>query len=71
MTKALIAAEVDQIELKDGRKADWRREVAMRLLNLQKQDGSWSNSNNRWMEQDPCLVSSYALLSLEMLWRRL
>jgi squalene-hopene/tetraprenyl-beta-curcumene cyclase len=71
MTKALIAARQDQVELKDGRKVDWRREVAMRLLNLQKQDGSWSNSNNRWMEQDPCLVTSYALLSLEMLWHRL
>jgi squalene-hopene/tetraprenyl-beta-curcumene cyclase len=71
MTKALNAAGTDRFELKDGRKVDWRREVAMRLLNSQKTDGSWSNSNNRWMEQDPCLVTSYALLTLEMLWRRL
>jgi squalene-hopene/tetraprenyl-beta-curcumene cyclase len=70
MTKALIAAGTEQIELKTGRKVDWRREVAMRLLDLQKKDGSWTNTSNRFMEQDPVLVTSYALLSLEMLWPR-
>jgi squalene-hopene/tetraprenyl-beta-curcumene cyclase len=69
MTKALTAYGVTELELKDGRKLDWRKEVAMRLLNLQRQDGSWFNDNARWLEKDPVLVTSYAVLSLEMIWR--
>ncbi len=71
MTKALTAYGVEELELKDGRKLNWRKEVAMRLLNLQRQDGSWFNDNARWWEKDPALVTSYAVLSLEMLWRGL
>jgi squalene-hopene/tetraprenyl-beta-curcumene cyclase len=71
MTKALTAYGVDELELKDGRKLNWRKEVAMRLLNLQRQDGSWFNDNARWMEKDPVLVTSYGVLSLELIWRGL
>lgn len=71
LTKALNAAGVDHLNLPDGRRVDWRREVALRLLNLQQRDGSWANENNRWWEKDPNLVTAYAVLSLEMLWRRL
>ena len=71
MTKALTVYGVDELELKDGRKLNWRKEVAMRLLNLQRQDGSWLNDNGRWWEKDPALVTSYAVLSLEMVWRGL
>lgn len=71
MTKALTIYGVDELELKDGRKLNWRKEVAMRLLNLQRQDGSWLNDNARWWEKDPALVTSYAVLSLEMIWRGL
>jgi squalene-hopene/tetraprenyl-beta-curcumene cyclase len=71
MTKALTAYGVDELELKEGRKLNWRKEVAMRLLNLQRQDGSWFNDNARWMEKDPVLVTSYGVLSLELIWRGL
>ena len=71
MTKALTAYGVDELELQDGRKLNWRKEVAMRLLNLQRQDGSWLNDNARWWEKDPALVTSYAVLSLELIWRGL
>ncbi len=71
MTKAMTIYGVDELELKDGRKLNWRKEVAMRLLNLQRQDGSWLNDNARWWEKDPALVTSYAVLSLEMVWRGL
>ena len=71
MTKALTALGVEELELKDGRKLDWRREVAMKLLNLQQRDGSWSNSHARWWEKDASLVTSYVVLSLEMIQRKL
>jgi squalene-hopene/tetraprenyl-beta-curcumene cyclase len=54
--------------LADGRKVPWRREAASRLMDLQKRDGSWQNDNSRWWEKDPVLVTSYAVLSLEMIY---
>jgi squalene-hopene/tetraprenyl-beta-curcumene cyclase len=52
-------------------KVDWRREVAMKLINLQKADGSWQNDNGRWWERDSNLVTAYAVLSLEIIYRGL
>jgi squalene-hopene/tetraprenyl-beta-curcumene cyclase len=71
MTKALTAYGVMDLELAQGQKVSWRREVATRLLNLQQKDGSWMNDNGRWWERDPALVTSYAVLSLEMIYRGL
>lgn len=71
MTKALHAADLDRLVLADQRVVDWPREVALRLLNLQRQDGSWWNENNRWWERDANLVTAYAVLTLELIWRRL
>jgi squalene-hopene/tetraprenyl-beta-curcumene cyclase len=68
MTKALTAAGVDTLDTANG-KVDWRREVALRLIDLQKADGSFQNETGRWWEKDPALVTSYAVLSLEMVYR--
>ncbi len=67
MTKALAAAGVDKLKLADGREVDWRAEVASQLLKLQKPDGSWVNSEPRFWESDPVLITTYAMLSLEIL----
>lgn len=69
MTKALDAAKVDELQTQDGRNLDWRREVAMRLIDLQKADGSWQNETGRWWEKDPNLVTAYAVLTLEIIHR--
>jgi len=58
MTKALTIYGVDQLPAVSGRAVDWRKDVAMRLINLQKADGSWVNDNGRWLEHDPALVTS-------------
>ncbi len=71
MTKALSTAGVNELKTRDGQSIDWRRQLALRLLNLQKRDGSWVNDNGRWMETDPVLVTSYSLIALEMIWREL
>jgi squalene-hopene/tetraprenyl-beta-curcumene cyclase len=67
MAKALSLYSVDQVELADGRKIDWRKDLAMRLINLQQKDGSWMNDNGRWWERDPALVTAYAVLTLELI----
>ncbi len=69
MTKALNTGRVDELETNGGKKVDWRREVAMRLINLQNADGSWQNANGRWWEKDPNLVTAYAVMSLEIIYR--
>jgi squalene-hopene/tetraprenyl-beta-curcumene cyclase len=71
MTKALTAYGIDELELKSGAKVNWRKDVAMKLINLQQKDGSWINDNGRWWEKDPVLVTSYSLLALEMIHSRL
>jgi squalene-hopene/tetraprenyl-beta-curcumene cyclase len=70
MSKALSIYGVDELEIA-GQKINWRKDLGMRLINLQKQDGSWANENGRWWEKDPALVTSYSVLALEMLSRGL
>lgn len=69
MTKGLSVAGVDQLELANGKEINWRKSVAMKLINLQKADGSWANTNGRWWEKDPALVTSYSVIALEMIYR--
>ncbi len=40
-------------------------------MNLQNADGSWVNDTARWMEKDPALVTSYGVMSLEIIYNRL
>ena len=69
MTKALTACHVDTLELKNGKKIDWRHDLSMKLLNLQQKDGSWFNDNARWWEKDPALVTAYAVVTLSLIHR--
>lgn len=71
MARALNTYGVDQLPLAGNKSVDWRRDLAMKLINLQKADGSWANTNGRWWEHDPALVTSYSVLSLELVYNRL
>ncbi len=71
MTKALTFANVDTLETADGRKINWREDLALKLINLQHSDGSWSNDTGRWWEKDPILDTAYVVTALEMLESRL
>jgi squalene-hopene/tetraprenyl-beta-curcumene cyclase len=64
MSKALTAANIDMLKLEDGTEVDWRNELAVKLLSVQREDGSWVNSNGRWMESNPVLVTSFTVLAL-------
>ena len=68
MAKALNAADIDHLKTKDGKSVDWRKELGSRILSLQKPDGSWINDNSRWWENEPELVTTYALLTLEQIY---
>jgi len=65
MAKALSLSGIKLIKDKKGKEHDWRKELALELLNKQDPKGYWINENGRWWERDPILVTSYALLTLE------
>lgn len=62
--KALDAVGVDELADADGVRHDWRKELAEALASRQLEDGSWVNTERRWLEGDPNLVTAYALLAL-------
>ena len=71
MTKALTLYGTGLLETREGRNVDWREQLALKLINLQHADGSWANENGRWFEKDPALVTAYALLTLEMIHKKI
>jgi squalene-hopene/tetraprenyl-beta-curcumene cyclase len=67
MAKALTFAGVDTLETKDGRNVNWREELALKLINLQRGDGFWANDNGRWWEKDAVLDTAYSVTALEII----
>ncbi|MGJ8635186.1 MAG: prenyltransferase/squalene oxidase repeat-containing protein [Luteolibacter sp.] len=69
MAKALHAAGIDTLRMEDGTEANWREDLAGKLLTIQRPDGSWFNDNGRWMESNPVLVTAYTVMALEEIHR--
>lgn len=67
MTKALTLYGDDNFVLENGQRINWRHEMAVKFINNQKSDGSWINETERCWENDPVLVTSYVLISLNMI----
>ncbi len=61
---ALQAAALDKINDSNDRPHNWRDELTNALAKRQGPDGSWSNENSRWFENDKNLCTSFALLAL-------
>ena len=64
LARALSVRATPWLTTADGRRHDWVRELAEKLLSLQRPDGSWVNSDATWWEDEPVLVTSYALIAL-------
>lgn len=71
MAKALTVYGEDYLAAENGTRVDWRKELAVTLVQAQREDGSWINESARWWENDPVLVSAYALISLNLVTPRL
>ena len=70
MTKALTVYGAENLELTNGKKVDWRKQVGLKLMGLQDQDGSWINKKaSRWWENEKPLVSAYSVIALSYLHR--
>jgi squalene-hopene/tetraprenyl-beta-curcumene cyclase len=64
MAKTLSVLDIPELVLSDQRVVNWREALAKRLFDLQAREGFWVNSNGRWLEKDPVLVTAYAVLAL-------
>ena len=62
--KALDVLGKDSFTDAAGHTHRWRDELAAAIVGRQRPDGSWANANPRWLEDEPALVTSYALLAL-------
>lgn len=62
--KTLDAMGQDVITDGKGVKHDWRKDLAEELAKRQQADGSWVNTNAKWMEGDANLATGFALLAL-------
>ena len=67
MARALSLLDIDVLPAVEEGVAgvEWRDDLIAKIVSLQKEDGSWANSNNRFWENDPVLCTSYAMLTLE------
>jgi hypothetical protein len=61
---ALGVAGIKTLKDADGNSHDWRADLIAELASRQAPDGSWSNDNTRWFENDKGLATSFALLAL-------
>jgi hypothetical protein len=62
----LSAFKAPTLKVQGGETHDWVRELSRKILSLQREDGSWVNGDGQWWEDEPVLVTSYALLSLAL-----
>jgi squalene-hopene/tetraprenyl-beta-curcumene cyclase len=63
--KALAVWGDDIITDSRGEKHNWRVDLCLKLKGLQHEDGSWTNKADRWMEDNPYLVTAYSLRALQ------
>ncbi len=59
-----LAAWNAEVRDPDGEIIPWQRRLAAKLAESQRDDGSWVNIADRYMEGDPNLVTCYALIAL-------
>jgi len=64
LARALAVRATPWLTTADGRRHDWVRELSQKLVARQAPDGSWVNSDATWWEDEPVLVTSYALIAL-------
>lgn len=71
MAKALSASHTRELVTRDNKNVNWKKQLGLKLMDLQHLDGYWVNPTSRWWEKDPVLVTSYSLIALEIIERTL
>ncbi len=72
MAKALDAYGQEKIITDDGIIHYWAKELAEKILSLQRPDGSFMNTESKeWLENDQILVSTYMLKALSICYKNI
>ncbi len=61
---ALKARGADTLTDAEGKLHNWKHDLIQALADAQQADGSWTNENTRWFENDKNLSTSFALIAL-------
>lgn len=65
LSQCLSETEMKFVTTPDGKRHDWRVELQTKLVDVQREDGSWINeAAPRWWEGNPVLCTAYALNAL-------
>jgi len=67
MAKALAVLGRTSLIDSAGSVHNWREDLADKLISIQASDGSWVNKSGRWWENNPDLVTAYAVMALEQI----
>lgn len=62
--RALDTAGITTLKDSSGESHNWKADLIKELASRQNSDGSWSNDDSRWFENDKNLATSFALLAL-------
>ena len=65
MARCLRVAQQNVITGADGVDHNGRNELVEALLDRQNDDGSWINTEDRWLEGNASLATAYAVLALQ------
>lgn len=56
---------IDIITPRGSETRDWANDLIDQLATLQNEDGSFRSVDDRWMENDPVLITAYSLIALQ------
>jgi squalene-hopene/tetraprenyl-beta-curcumene cyclase len=65
MARSLRLAQQHVITDHDGEEHNWRESLIDAIAARQREDGSWSNPADRWLEGEEVMATVYSLLSLQ------
>lgn len=65
LARALLVAQQETITDTDGNEHNWREELIDAIVKRQREDGSWKNKADRWLEGRPVMATVYSVLALE------
>lgn len=64
LSRTLRLMNLRELHGSGGDSVKWPEELAIRLLRKQRGDGSWVNTNAKYMENNPVLATAYALCAM-------
>ena len=69
MARAMHAFDENPFRTFDGKMHDWPRELAAKFISTVRESKMWFNDNPSWYEGDPIMVTSFVLITCDVLFQ--